>query len=662
MFFSPLSPDDAEQHIPLSGDIKALIHPGFVPFLKQQQRHRCPSCFTKFGSDCKIAPKKCKKCGISPIGKHPQTIDHFIATIEALHLNPNLITRFIPEVSPEVIPSVFVHGKEIDDVIKTYYHRLRENIGNAQQTWNRIIQDDPASFYSRLSGKKGRFRLNLLGKRTDFSARAVLTPAPDIGLNQIRIPRKFSTTLTIPERVCKFNRLHLQNIINIGLATTVDMVSRDIYPARRIRLNGKFKPKLIDGDIVHRHLKDGDWIMANRQPTLERGGMLGHQVILADQNTISINLATTPSYGADFDGDEINLHCPQTIEARTELEELLDVYKNMENIHQIQDTVLSQYLYEKEYGELHPHQGSKMHELESAQYFGSEYLRERGFSVGYDDLLELPNCGSIRDLVDSGAKGKQQNIDHILEKYLPGLDEDAFFSHMQEGRVALVESSLMTAETGYLQRCLVKCLEDIIIGYYGDAHMCVKGINMRVGKKAVDVIISFADVSNYALGTAAGIIIAQTIGEHSTQLSLDSFHRVGDEVSDEWTFNQLRKLLVGTHQQLNQIAKTYGIEAANLYISDILYNQIGVKLSETDCSIVADWMTWEGTISGMTSTTQARRTASVLSRASFERTTQHLYLATANQEYDSLTTVSSCVISNQIAKIGTGIINQGKSI
>ena len=83
------------------------------------------------------------------------------------------------------------------------------------------------------------------------------------------------------------------------------------------------------GYIVERHLKDGDWVIFNRQPSLHRMSMMGHRVRIMDGKTFRLHLCVTTPYNADFDGDEMNLHVPQTEEARVELKELMDVNKHI---------------------------------------------------------------------------------------------------------------------------------------------------------------------------------------------------------------------------------------------------------------------------------------------------------------------------------------------
>ena len=182
---------------------------------------------------------------------------------------------------------------------------------------------------SRIKSKEGRIRHNLAGKRTNFSARTVISPDPKIELNEVGIPKSVAMKLTVPERVTEWNMAYLKKFIERG---------PDAYPGSNyiIRPDGK-KMKITDetqemlleeiqpGFLVERHLMDGDITLFNRQPSLHKMSMMAHRVKVLPGKTFRINPAVCAPYNADFDGDEMNLHVPQTEEARAEAEILLQV-------------------------------------------------------------------------------------------------------------------------------------------------------------------------------------------------------------------------------------------------------------------------------------------------------------------------------------------------
>ena len=184
------------------------------------------------------------------------------------------------------------------------------------------------SIKERLNGKTGRVRGNLMGKRVDFSARSVITADPTLSIRQLGIPEKIAKNITKPVLV---------NEKNIKFLTKLIMNGPDVHPGAKI-LEKKNKRQIslryVDkgslnievGDIVHRHMMDGDAILFNRQPTLHRMSMMCHIAkIMKRGDTFRMNVADTKPYNADFDGDEMNLHMPQNLEAESELRNLAAV-------------------------------------------------------------------------------------------------------------------------------------------------------------------------------------------------------------------------------------------------------------------------------------------------------------------------------------------------
>ncbi|KAG7265939.1 hypothetical protein CRUP_036132 [Coryphaenoides rupestris] len=163
------------------------------------------------------------------------------------------------------------------------------------------------SLKQRLKGKEGRVRGNLMGKRVDFSARTVITPDPNLQIDQVGVPRSIAANMTFPEIVTPFNIDRLQELVRRGNSQ---------YPGAKyiIRDNGD--------RIDLRHMCDGDIIIFNRQPTLHKMSMMGHRVRILPWSTFRMNLSVTTPYNADFDGDEMNLHLPQSLETRAEIQEL----------------------------------------------------------------------------------------------------------------------------------------------------------------------------------------------------------------------------------------------------------------------------------------------------------------------------------------------------
>merc|ERR1712226_714431 len=83
------------------------------------------------------------------------------------------------------------------------------------------------------------------------------------------------------------------------------------------------------GDIVERNLLDGDIVVFNRQPSLHKMSMMGHRVRILPHSTFRLHLASTSPYNADFDGDEMNMHVPQSLESVSEIKEFMMVHTNI---------------------------------------------------------------------------------------------------------------------------------------------------------------------------------------------------------------------------------------------------------------------------------------------------------------------------------------------
>ncbi|KAH9286366.1 DNA-directed RNA polymerase II subunit RPB1 [Echinococcus granulosus] len=183
------------------------------------------------------------------------------------------------------------------------------------------------SIKQRLKGKAGRIRGNLMGKRVDFSARTVITADPNLCLDQVGVPRTIAQNLTYPERVTQSNIDFLQKLVQNG---TMYPGAKFIVRENGDRIDLRYHPKVADltlqvGYIVERHMLNDDFVVFNRQPTLHKMSMMCHRVRVLPWSTFRLNLSVTSPYNADFDGDEMNLHLPQSVETKAEISQLARV-------------------------------------------------------------------------------------------------------------------------------------------------------------------------------------------------------------------------------------------------------------------------------------------------------------------------------------------------
>lgn len=181
----------------------------------------------------------------------------------------------------------------------------------------------------RIKSKEGRIRHNLAGKRTNFSARTVISPDPMISLNEVGVPKVVAMKLTVPERMTEWNMEYLKKFVERG-PKEYPGANYVVRPdGKKKRITDEMKEQILEelqpGYSVERHLMDGDIAIFNRQPSLHKMSMMCHEVRVLPAKTFRLNPAVCAPYNADFDGDEMNLHIPQTEEARAEAETLMKV-------------------------------------------------------------------------------------------------------------------------------------------------------------------------------------------------------------------------------------------------------------------------------------------------------------------------------------------------
>ena len=238
--------------------------------------------------------------------------------------------------------------------VATLVNNHLPGIPPAQQRSGRPLK----AIYDRLKSKEGRVRGNLMGKRVDFSARSVITPDPRLDIDQLGVPINICKNLTFPEKVNKYNIARLEKCVSNGYYTHPGAKSiKRISDGKIISLSviDSSKIELEFGDIVNRHLCYNDIVLFNRQPSLHKMSMMQHRVVPLPYKTFRLNVSVTTPYNADFDGDEMNMHVPQSEETRAELRELASVpsqiispASNKPIISLVQDTCVGSYLFTSE--------------------------------------------------------------------------------------------------------------------------------------------------------------------------------------------------------------------------------------------------------------------------------------------------------------------------
>ncbi|KAL6204627.1 hypothetical protein ACLB2K_021894 [Fragaria x ananassa] len=186
----------------------------------------------------------------------------------------------------------------------------------------------------RLKGKTGRFRGNLCGKRVEYTGRTVISPDPNLKITEVGIPIQMAQILSYPERVSDHNIEKLRRCVANGPfkypgALVLKCQNGDEWSLKAGQKRMSHADNLKPGDIVDRHLEDGDIVLFNRQPSLHRMSIMCHRARIMPWRTLRFNESVCNPYNADFDGDEMNMHVPQTEEARTEAVMLMGVQNNL---------------------------------------------------------------------------------------------------------------------------------------------------------------------------------------------------------------------------------------------------------------------------------------------------------------------------------------------
>ncbi|MEK6945414.1 MAG: DNA-directed RNA polymerase subunit A' [Nanoarchaeota archaeon] len=238
----------------------------------------------------------------------------------------------------------------------------------------------------RIKGKEGRIRKNLAGKRVNYSGRTVISPDPSIQINEVGIPYEIARVVTVAETVNDLNFENMKGLIKMG----------EEYPGANyvIRPDGKRKKitadlkdeiisELSPGYKVERHLRNGDIVLFNRHPSLHKGSLMAHYVRVLPGRTFRLHPAVAAPYNADFDGDEMNIHSPQTEEARAEAKVLLDVKENLisskngtNQIGCIADSITGNYLL-------------------GLENFSKEYVNQLFYQSGIDNIFSKKTISGL---------------------------------------------------------------------------------------------------------------------------------------------------------------------------------------------------------------------------------------------------------------------------
>jgi len=285
----------------------------------------------------------------------------------------------------------------------------------------------------RIKGKEGRIRKNLAGKRVNYSGRTVISPDPNIGINEVGVPYEIAKVVTVAESVTDLNIEKLKKLVE--KAEEYPGANYIIRPdGKRKKITPDLKEEIINeltpGYKVERHLQDGDIVLFNRHPSLHRGSLMAHFVRVLPGRTFRLHPSVAAPYNADFDGDEMNIHSPQTEEARAEAKILLDVKKNLISpknntnlVGCIGDAITGNYLLgEEEVSREHANQmlfkSGIEHQISKKTIKGSEIFSAILPKINFsNDSITIKNGEIIKGKIDKTLFGSEDGeLIKVLEK------------------------------------------------------------------------------------------------------------------------------------------------------------------------------------------------------------------------------------------------------
>ncbi|XP_041653326.1 DNA-directed RNA polymerase I subunit RPA1, partial [Cheilinus undulatus] len=243
------------------------------------------------------------------------------------------------EEAPEQTDQTFltgIPGLTLTDKLYNIWIRLQTHVNIVfDSEMDKMMAEKYPGIRQILEKKDGLFRKHMMGKRVDYAARSVICPDMYIGTNEIGIPMVFATKLTYPQPVTPWNAKELRQAVINGpnvhpgasmvinedgrktILSASSLAQREAV-AKQL-LTPSPGPQKMPMKIVNRHIKNGDVLLLNRQPTLHRPSIQAHCArILPGEKVLRLHYANCKAYNADFDGDEMNAHFPQSELGRAE--------------------------------------------------------------------------------------------------------------------------------------------------------------------------------------------------------------------------------------------------------------------------------------------------------------------------------------------------------
>ncbi len=300
--------------------------------------------------------------------------------------------------------------------VTTYFNNETPGVPVARHRSTRPLK----TLAQRLKGKEGRLRYNLSGKRVNFSARTVISSDSSLTVNQVGVPMRIAENMTVPLYVTKWNIEKAKVYVsNTSYPKSINIITRE---GSRKRVNDTNQEDLlkeiVPGYIIERQLVDNDIVLFNRQPTLHRLSIMAHRVKVLPGKTLRLHVSAAFPYNADFDGDEMNLHVPQTLESQAE----------------------ARYLMQPKYQVLSPRNGNPLLYIEEDEIAGMYLLtKDNSYYTKEETMSMLANLGIYE--MPKAEKNGMYSGKSIFSMTLPnGLN---FESKNKHGKVVIKNGLLI---------------------------------------------------------------------------------------------------------------------------------------------------------------------------------------------------------------------------
>ena len=403
----------------------------------------------------RITDRNVERMGFNPKFSRPDWMICTVLSVPPLTVRPSVVMddkQTMEDDLTHVLISIVRNNKRLRDVIDkgeaavvvdnatdllqyyvaTYVDNNIKGLAPAAQRSGRPLR----TLKARMGAKTGRVRGNLMGKRVDFSARSVITPDPNIDVDELGVPQEIAENLTFPEIVTIYNRDRLMMHVRNGVSKYPGAKSVVLKNDSR-SLSLRFNTEMIDlnpGDVVNRHLINGDVVLFNRQPSLHKASMECHRVKVLPVSTFRLNVSATKPYNADFDGDEMNMHVPQSIAAATEIKYLASVLRQIISprtgdpiIAIFQDTLTGAYRITQDSTTVPEHIAMNIlartkkilssYKRKDASYTGKELASSALPLMNMNGRVEITNGKLVKGIIKSGSS--KDIVHHIYNEFGP---------------------------------------------------------------------------------------------------------------------------------------------------------------------------------------------------------------------------------------------------